>query len=605
MLHSKNTILSLARSLLAAFLTLLLVCSGLAGNHTSQAPSQVGAWHESLVNADGSINPGQYQAIAKSYNQLSVIDYRFGPKWQDLHPGVINGAATVKQLGSGGWYPKAWNYVGATDWFAMSGQLLYSPDSRSDPGMARARNGSYYSTTGGPYYDLRLQFAPDSGNYYNANPDPGLNPARWSPAPPAPAIASARAHFISGMPGAVIFQNGLVAMLGTGNDSDTVAGRYASVQLPVNKVPTAVCMTLSNEFILVTVWDTVRIRGEVAVIAVNGWMVAGAGRFQYGVPNWQGIMSLKLLGFVELPFKAPTSIAATSDLSQDSGRASGELSGMNWNAQSERDGWYNWSTGYRRTARVGYAIVASRSENKVAFVNLQPLFQYYRQMYFTSQANFNLTQNQGAADGQWPHAFAFAPNQTPTVKYVGTVNQPTAVAAGFHRGNSIWWRQVAGGGTEGNFANRAYATTMGGQLQIYDATSLNTMGAGGAPFLASTQTIGKNPSDIAYGAQACDANPNDLYITCRGDCKIVRVTEAGVVDASISDSRMVDPVSTQISNDNRLPNGVSLLSVMDFGGKQAINYAALEGTSETTGFLFGNATPIPGRPFLFDLAEVP
>ncbi len=407
------------------------------------------------------------------------------------------------------------------------------------------------------------------------------------------------------MPGAVIFQNGLVAMLGTGNDSDTVAGRYACAQLPANKVPTAVCMTLSNEFVLVTVWDTARLRGEVAVIAVNGWMVAGAGRFQYGVPNWQGIRSLKLLGFVELPFKAPTSISVTSDLSQDSGRASGELSGMNWNSQSERDGWYNWTTGYRRTARVGYAVIASRSENKVAFVNLQPLFQYYREMYFTSQANFNLTQNQGSSDGTWPFTFTYAPAQIPTVKYVGTVTQPTAVAAGFHRGNSIWWRQIPGAGNEGNFANRAYATTMAGQLQVYDVTSLNTFGASGAPFLISTQVLGKNPTDIAYGAQAGDANPNDLYVTCRGECKIYRVTEAGSIDAILGDSRMIDPVSAEISNDNRFPNGVSLLSVMDFGGKQAINYAALEGTSETAGFLFGSATAVPGHPFLFDVAEVP
>ncbi len=117
-----------------------------AGNHTAQGPLQVGAWRESLVNLDGTINPDQYRAIANSYNQLAAIDYRYGPKFSDFHQGATNSAGTLRQLGASGWYPSPWNYAGATDWFAMSGQLLYSPDAASDPGLARARNGSYYST---------------------------------------------------------------------------------------------------------------------------------------------------------------------------------------------------------------------------------------------------------------------------------------------------------------------------------------------------------------------------------------------------------------------------------------------------------------------------
>jgi len=364
-------------------------------------------------------------------------------------------------------------------------------------------------------------------------------------------------------------------------------------------------MTLDNEFVLVTVWDIAAEKGEIAVIAVNGWMVAAGGSFRYGVPNWQGVQSLKVLGYVDLPFGAPTSIAVSDDLSLDSGRGSRGLAGTNWHSQAERDNWFNWSSTYRRTARTGYAIVASRAEDKVAFVNLEPLFDFYRQMYFTTQANYNATKTQGSADNQWPFTFAYAPQQKPTIDYCVMAPQPTAVAAGFHRGNNFWWRQPANGDWEGTFANRAYVATLGGSLEIFDVTNLMTAGETGIPALVATKSIGRNPTDISYGTQACDANPNDLYITCRGDRVIYRLTEDGATVATLSDKRLVDPVSTEVSNNNRLPYGVSYLSVMDYAGRQAVNYVALEGTSETTGFLFGNATPVPGKPFQFYISEVP
>jgi hypothetical protein len=148
-------------------------------------------------------------------------------------------------------------------------------------------------------------------------------------------------------------------------------------------------------------------------------------------------------------------------------------------------------------------------------------------------------------------------------------------------------------------------TTLDGQLEIFNVSGLTTVGQSSLPTLVTTRTIGKNPTDISYGVQACDANPNDLYITCRGDRAIYRLTENGAIVSTLTDSRLIDPVSTEVSNNNRLPNGVSYLSVMDYAGKQAVNYVALEGASQTTGFLFGYATPVPGKPFLFYISEVP
>ncbi len=588
-----------------SILSILSAACLFAQGNCIAGPAKIGSWTEILVDANNKIIPAQYVAAAKGYNTAKTLNYRLGPAWADYHPsgGIV--PATTPVLGSGSWYPAPWNYQGATDWFAMSGQMLYAPIYATDPGLARARNGSIYMTNAGPFYDFRLSFTPDQCNYYNSNPDPCFTPCRWPQRPPTPAIGVARARFMAGMPGATIFENGLVAMLGTGNDSDTLAPRYAYAQLAANKVPTAVCMTLDNEFVLVTVWDTALQQGQLAVIAVNGWMVAGGGSFRYGVPNWQGVQSLKVLGYVPLPFMAPTSVAVSTDLSMDNGRGSGELNGTNWDSQAERNNWYNWSSTYRRTAHTGYAIVASRAENKVAFVNLQPLFDYYRRMYFTTQANYNATKTQGAAANQWPFTFSYAPQQTPTVAWCTTVQQPTAVAAGFHRGNNFWWRQPAGGAWEGNFANRAYVATMAGQLEIFDVTNLNTEGETGIPSLVATKTISRNPTDISYGTQACDANPNDLYITCRGDRVIFRLTENGDMVSYLRDTRLVDPVATEISNNNRLPYGVNYLSVMDYNGQQAVNFVALEGQSETTGFKFGSATHVPGKPFQFSISEVP
>ena len=69
---------------------------------------------------------------------------------------------------------------------------------------------------------------------------------------------------------------------------------------------------------------------------------------------------------------------------------------------------------YTMYAKTGVAVVVSKSEQKVAFVDLKPLFQYYQSMYFGSDADFGATTNQGAGDSQWPRTFAAASRQTPT-----------------------------------------------------------------------------------------------------------------------------------------------------------------------------------------------
>ena len=70
--------------------------------------------------------------------------------------------------------------------------------------------------------------------------------------------------------------------------------------------------------------------------------------------------------------------------------------------QADRDVFLKGSNaGYCSTA--GFAVVVSKYENKAAFVDLQPLFQRVREMYFTTEANYQKTRDSGPEPKQWPY----------------------------------------------------------------------------------------------------------------------------------------------------------------------------------------------------------
>ncbi len=580
-------------------------------------------WKELILNSDGSINWSQYGSVARNFNKPEIIDYRFGPKYSHFHSSPEN-FPTVEQTGSGGWDPAPWNYTSPkqTDWSQMSGQLLYSPDGSDDPGMARARSCALFCTDGNPgvISDMRISWTPDPAHHWMESQDGATRTPSWISASggklPTPAIAVARSKFTHSVTGLTIFPNGLVGITTTGNDTYGWKGKsYPFLKLDAGKVPTSVAMTINHEFGLVTVWDTINHKGQLAVIAIEGDLISdgsptdGTGYpFFWSVPNWPEVTEIKLLGYVDLPFAAPTSVQASSDLSIDYGRAGEYNKNPDFNSQAERDQWYNWTGGYyRRTAKAGYAIVASRAENKVAFVNLQPLFQYVRTMMFTSQSNYEVVKNSGMADNQWPHSFSHAPQQKPVVAAVISVNAPTAVAAGFAKGPDMFFWDDNGWDDE-TFTNTAFVATMDGNLRLYDVGNLNTYSTGtkSTPSLTRTVLIGKNPCSIAYGTQG-NSVANDLTITCRGDRAIYEVHSDGSVSKILRDSRLVDPVSTEVSTGWRWCGGMMYVSVMDFGGKQAVNYVTrrLSGFAvQDPGFQFTEATPVPGMPFMFSVTEV-
>jgi len=597
------------------------------GTKTADSCSTNG-WHERILNCDGSINPTEYQYVAQNYDSADIIDYRFGPGYSYYHPESTT-IPTIGQATTDGFVGSCEgvsdNSAKADDWFAMSGQVLFLPNQDAPteykPGVARARNGSIYmfkDRTPQYCFDMRLSWTPDSANYYNTIPDVPVKQQPWIDASngviPSPPIAVVRSKSSSSVTGFLLFKNGLIGATGTGNDgyvgccSNPIP--YPFVKLPAGKVPTAGAVTLSQEFLLVTVWDVKKMKGQIAVIANKGALVTSNNeQFMWGLPSWPVVKQMKILGYINLPIKAPSAIAVSNDEENGSGRGNGDNRGLDLNLQSERDTWYNWSgSWFKRSSKSGYAVVLSRAENKAVFIDLKPLLQYYRSMYFTSQANYDLTKNEGAACNEWPFEFDCATVQKPTVNSTINIPQPTAVVAGTPW-MTFFWRQP------NIFPENIYIATMNGKLRMYKAGNLMTPNSGGTvsstPF--NVVSVGKNVSSIDYGRGM--EYGNDIVLLSRGDKAIIHVLQDGTVKGVYPDARLVDPVSITASANRRWDNGSVIFSVMDFGGNQIANYRynpdwpqtfdnTPVGTSDSP-IELDYLLSLPGKPFMGSMAEVP
>ena len=96
-------------------------------------------------------------------------------------------------------------------------------------------------------------------------------------------------------------------------------------------MPTAIAVSNSSEFAFITVWDTVNLRGEIAVVALaglcDGCTPSNPGAYEWwgewrgvypGLPNLGNVAYMKVLGYVPLPadMKAPTEISVTTGMSR-------------------------------------------------------------------------------------------------------------------------------------------------------------------------------------------------------------------------------------------------------------------------------------------------
>lgn len=572
---------------------------------TRSRPSESGAWREQILAADGSVDQDAYRRVAASYDV--ALDSRLGPTAVALGGATGAAPATVPTRGSGGWDGNcaAVRAQQRSDyWFAMSGQILHAPagsgtdfGAGSPAGVARARNGSVYNVDGKACYDFRVSTTPDRGNHYSRSTDPAVTDrevaAANGGAPLSRPVAVARGRVGQSVDAVLVFANGMVVLTGTGNDRV----KHAFARLPAGSVPTAVAMTNHSEFALVTVWNTRLVRGEVAVFALKG-APDGTDRPMekyWGMPNY-GLQAagIKLLGTVSLPgMAAPTAVSATVDLSVGVPNRHDPSLKDDLSRQQVRDDWNRGASKVRQTAKAGFAVVASRAEGRVAFLDLQPLLQYYRSMYLTGQANFQRTTRQGPGPDQWPFAFTVIPQQRPVVTASVDLAAPTAVATGFPRGSAYFgWR-----GPDA-FGSRAYVTTMDGLLRIYDVGGLATTDAPAAgPKLVRPVAVGRNPTSIQYGRSAYHLN--DLVVTSRADKRVTTVDQDGGTVSVLRDQRWVDPVAAFPTRNNSGQYSVSLLTVLDFNGHQALNY--VPGDAPRFGYATGFGT---SRPFQASFAEV-
>jgi hypothetical protein len=79
--------------------------------------------------------------------------------------------------------------------------------------------------------------------------------------------------------------------------------------------------------------------------------------------------------------------------------------------------------------------VISKHEGKAAFVDLQPLFERVRQMYFTTEQNYRKARDSGPDPRQWPYAFDADSTWNPTIVTVLEVPRTTAVIASMSGGD--------------------------------------------------------------------------------------------------------------------------------------------------------------------------
>lgn len=492
------------------------------------------------------------------------------------------------------------------DFSSTQGQVLYVPD-------------------GGGFGMDRVTILEMAHNTYTESPQPpwhggagrepqSLNWPIHTGGSTAVPISMARGNGNWSNCGVAIFSTGLITTAGT----VTAKGTNPTLQLPSGKVPTAISVTPKNEFALVTVYDTKNKKGQVAVIALESNGSAGrAGRgFAHewrvanpGLCNVAVFSNMKLLGFVDLLGIAfPTAICATGDTMQNrfNGPAqhAGMLSQADLNEQSWRD---SFSNGNNRTyaTKAGYAVVASKYEQKAAFIDLQPLFDRACEMYFTTAGNYAKTRELGPGPNQWPYTFDADPGWKPKVVKVIDVPTPTAVLA-----------SIGGGKRKDRDSGRAFIASMDGRVGIYAVGGLANdapASAGDVRRVGDVQ-VGRNPVCLAYQKRSRDT----FIVASRGDREIAWVQYSGSggrVVQRLRDARLLDPVYVEQADTHG--TNTQIITVADFKGRKIINYRYGEVHFATNGgarfgmgpdgkasFECGGVMEFPGNPFCVSATNV-
>lgn len=686
------------RSTWSAALCCLLILPAFAAENAATSPAAAVTYRDPILNPDGTLNWTKWAQVAANYHNATGLAYRLGPSFTDLNGTAPVSFPTIYQPDPQGLWrggdaqlanavcqtsdklPRSEaeekaiaDYVGN---FQMSGQMLFLPDPGTleyyTAGSANTRTfdsalGLKTDAQGNQRHGLclriRVGWFNDWWNRNNiSNPTtPAVRRLREAdPKLPVPPIATARGGIQASVTGFLAFQNGVIAAAGTGNDPycngfESGIECEPSMKLPEGKVPTALALTAMNEFLFATVWDVKAKKGQLAVIAIGPTNPANigkqeldtsyAGRDGWGAQSWPTIKQMKLLGFVDLPMSAPSSLSvAISSGTQKFRGYEGWHEDLR--QQSVRDAWYNraWNDGdlntqWKQLASAGYAVVASRAENRVAFVDLRPLLNYYRKMYLTTQANFDQTADnrQGPGPYLWPYTFDSVPEQKPTIASVISVPQPTAV----HSPQRMNGTDSLSGwdGLDWNYRyTQAWVASMDGTVRVYDVTSLGdpTKTPVGPKTPKFTVKVGPNPVQLT--SPISNTLPNDdIFVVSRGSREVTCIQYNGKVKAILKDDRLKDPVFLTIGGDGAgfggsgagKALGARVLSILDYNGKTVHAYGMytenypqrynpdrpidppfqeqwpfLGPDGKVQQFQYGYGEPLPGKPFMWSFDEV-
>ena len=590
-----------------------------------------------------------YRAMAAAMGQAAGIEYRYGPAaatydrtgngglptWprradQAFGSDRNGGPRACDPVACGTWQLGAWsNEVG--DFSSNVGHVAYIPD---DPAQRVGVAGLAISSVSNSVFSQRPELM---WVYYGSGVDEiNAQAYRRAGARLGNPVAVARCPGRPGwcMNSLMVFDSGFI-----GTAQANTSTNKASAQLAPGKVPTAVALTNSNEFALITVWDTVRLRGEVAVVALAGlcdgctpdkpasptsWWGEWKGLYP-GLPNLGNTAYMKVLGYVPLPadMKAPTDISVTTGVSREAYLPAGvpgreTTYDLSLSSAAHRATFKSGGRNYNSYAKGGVAVVSSKSEQKVAFLDLRPLFAYYQSMYFGSDSDYSVTTSVGPADSQWPRTFAGAPAQTPTViKTVSMANRPTAV------------RAYAWGSNR-----RAWVATQDGQLHIFNLGDYPTAGSGSASSIVEVGAVavGRNPTGIALvkekaGNAVYPDITREVIVTSRGDRQLQWVRFAGdgnsgSVVRTLKDTRLVDPIAAEDTDNHGAESYV--VSVADYGGRALRNYrygpvimhnyggsacgsanGCGMGSGNNDAFEYGGEFALPGGAFQVTSANIP
>jgi hypothetical protein len=403
-----------------------------------------------------------------------------------------------------------------------------------------------------------------------------------------------------------IFKDGFIGALGTRTDG-VPSSNVWGYRFPANLAPTSLAITAMNEFLLVTLWDTTAHQGKLAVFALQGNSPMAHTWWYIGLPNAGGFWAGKLLGYVDLPVATPTSVAVVTNGIRTSPHDTGEQAlasyGLVDKTGCHADTMRFFAHGGPYTnvvASHGYALIASRWENKVVFVDLKPLITYFRKAHLEDfdycSANLPQVYNWDATltptwfdgDDRFPYPFSTAKGAeaTPVVAGVLNVNSPRDVAAGFTKyGGIAKAYALSDDGTVHMFApNRLYRRQCDNPNDSKPAESdadpaeIGTIKAcsHATSILMNRWGASISPSLLGGAADAGALNingNNDLpMIVCRGDRKIQQFVATGDTTTQtalvweLADKAMGDPVA--IDQSERGP----VMTVADFDGKKLIGY---------------------------------